>query len=179
VSMALVHQGWTPTFLAVGVVTAVFAVATVLTIRDTPDGRSVPSDDGGTAGGVTSQVREAWRVPATRLGFWVHFTTMFAPNVLTLLWGVPFLVEQEGFSRTAASSLLMVFVFGAMFGGPLVGALIGRRPSLRMPFVGSYIAAAVVVWAVLLSWSGQIPLAALILGFAILSFGGPVSTIGF
>src|SRR5699024_12012608 len=111
--------------------------------------------------------------------FWVHFTTMFGPNVLTLLWGVPFLVKQEGFSRTAASSLLMVFVFGAMFGGPLVGALIGRRPSLRMPFVGSYIAVAIVVWAVLLSWSGQSRLAALILGFAILSLGRRVSSRGF
>lgn len=178
-SMMLASQGWMPTYLVVGLATVVFAVVTVFVIRDTPRGDEFASGGESEAGGVTAQVREAWRVPATRLGFWVHFTTMFAPNVLTLLWGVPFLVKQEGFSQTAASSLLMVFVFGAMFGGPLVGALVGRRPSLRMPFVGSYIAAAVVVWAVLLSWSGSIPLAVLVLGFAVLSFGGPVSTIGF
>src|SRR5699024_7213747 len=91
-SVALDNQGWTPTFLLLGLVTVVFAGATVLTIQDTPGGGAGPSDAGDAASGVTTQVREAWRVPATRLGFWVHFTTMFAPNVLTLLWGVPFLV---------------------------------------------------------------------------------------
>lgn len=175
----LASQGWTPTFLIVGLVTAVFAVVVLLRVRDTPDGHREPAAENHEPGVVRIRVRQAWRLPATRLGFWVHFTTMFAPNVLTLLWGVPFLVNGEGFTKSAASALLMVFVFGAMFGGPAVGAIVGRRPSLRMPFVASYIVIAFAVWAVLLGWSGSIPLVVLIPGFALLALGGPASTIAF
>ena len=176
----LAAQGWTPTFLVAGLATALFAVVVLLSVRNTPAGQGPAA--GSTEeppGPLIARVRSAWRVPATRLGFWVHFTTMFAPNVLTLLWGVPFLVEGKGFTTATASALLMVFVFGAMFGGPLVGALIGRSPSLRMPFVGSYLVGAFAVWAVLLGWTGSIPLAVLIPSFAFLAFGGPVSTVGF
>lgn len=31
---------------------------------------------------VLTQVTNAWRTPGTRLGFWVHFSTMFAPAML-------------------------------------------------------------------------------------------------
>lgn len=179
-AVLLAEQGWTPTFLVAGLATALFAVVVLLRVRDTPSGHAAHVAAGEEERGrLIARVHGAWRVPATRLGFWVHFTTMFAPNVLTLLWGVPFLVQGNGFSKATASALLMVFVFGAMFGGPLVGALIGRRPSLRMPFVGSYLVGAFAVWAVLLGWSGSIPLAVVIPSFAVLAFGGPVSTVGF
>src|SRR5699024_9812200 len=45
-SVALDNQGWTPTFLLLGLVTVVFAGATVLTIQDTPGGGAGPSDAG-------------------------------------------------------------------------------------------------------------------------------------
>lgn len=181
-AMAVAERGWTPTFLVVGLCTSAFAAVAVLCLRDAPPG-TAPRPTGPAAeraaGPLLQQVADAWRAPGTRLGFWVHFSTMFAPNVLTLLWGVPFLVHGQGFEPAAASALLMVFVFGAMIGGPAVGALIARRASLRMPLTAAYLLVALLVWAVLLSWSGSIPLAVLIPCFALLSLGGPVSTVGF
>ncbi|WP_236792111.1 nitrate/nitrite transporter [Amycolatopsis sp. GM8] len=177
-TLLLAGPGWLPTFLAAGLVTALYAGVVAARVKDTPAGHAatpVAVD----RRELLRQIRFAWRVPGTRLGFWVHFSTMFAPNVLALLWGVPFLVQGEGMAPATASALLTVFVFGALLGGPLLGAVTARRPELRMPLVGSYLGGAALVWALLLSWPGSIPVAVLVPCFAFLSLGGPASMIGF
>jgi len=178
-SLLLDSAGWTPTFLAVGAITVLYTVVVTLRVRDVPAGEHPLVREAVRPGELGHQVAEAWRTPGTRLGFWVHFSTMFAPNALTLLWGVPWLVQGQGQSKATASALLTVFVFGSMAGGPLLGGLIGRRPSLRMPLVGGYIGGAALIWAVLLSWPGQVPVALLVPAFAFLALGGPASMIGF
>ena len=178
-SLLLDSAGWTPTFLAVGAITVLYTVVVTLRVRDVPAGEQPAVREAVRPGELAHQVAEAWRTPGTRLGFWVHFSTMFAPNALTLLWGVPWLVQGQGQSKATASALLTVFVFGSMAGGPLLGGLIGRRPSLRMPLVGGYIGGAALLWAVLLSWPGQVPVALLVPAFAFLALGGPASMIGF
>jgi MFS family permease len=177
-TLLLDGPGWLPTFLGAGLITAMYAAVVAVRVKDTPSGRTAkaaPVD----RRELLRQIRTAWRVPGTRLGFWVHFSTMFAPNVLTLLWGVPFLVQGQGLAPATASALLTVFVFGSMIGGPVTGGIISARPGLRMPLVGGYLGGAAGVWAVLLGWPGQIPVAVLVPCFAFLSLGGPASMIAF
>ncbi len=178
-SLVLDGAGWTWTFLVVGGVTVLYTAVVALRVRDVPAGVVVPVREHVPPRELAHRVAEAWRTPGTRLGFWVHFSTMFAPNALTLLWGVPWLVQGQGQSKATASAMLTVFVFGSMAGGPLLGSVIGRHPSLRMPLVGGYIGGAVAVWAVLLGWPGQVPVAVLVPAFALLALGGPASMIGF
>ncbi len=128
---------------------------------------------------VLRRVTAAWRVPGTRLGFWVHFSTMFAPTVLGLLWGFPYLVQAQGLTEQEASAMLSVLVLGAMIGGPVLGTITGRRPELRMPLVGAYLLVALGTWAVLLGWPGRLSAPALAVAFTLLSLGGPASSIGF
>ncbi|KAA2258601.1 MFS transporter [Solihabitans fulvus] len=178
-TLLLGSVGWTLTFLVAGGATAVYALVTAR-LRDHPAGAPAPETEPIPLRTVLHRVATAWRVPGTRLGFWVHFTTMFAPAVLGLLWGFPYLVRAQGMSEHAASSLLSVLVIGALVGGPLLGGAIGRRPELRMPLVGLYLAAAVAVWAVLLTWpGGRVPAPLLVVAFALISLGGPASSIGF
>ncbi|WP_431879766.1 MFS transporter [Amycolatopsis sacchari] len=177
-TLLLAGPGWLPTFLVAGLVTTLYATVVAARVRDTPQGHAAKTARVDRRE-LARQVRTAWHVPGTRLGFWVHFTTMFAPNVLTLLWGVPFLVQGQGLAPATASALLTVFVFGSMLGGPLTGALIGARPGLRMPLVVGYLAGAALVWALLLGWPGTIPVAVLVPCFAFLSLGGPASMIAF
>ncbi|MFD2465903.1 MFS transporter [Amycolatopsis silviterrae] len=178
-TLLLDGPGWTVTFLVVGAVTVLYSVPVALRVRDSPEGAPERKREPVRPAELGQQVLLAWRTPGTRLGFWVHFSTMFAPNVLTLLWGMPFLVQGEGLPAATASALLTVFVFGSMAGGPLLGAVIGRSPSLRVPLVIGYLIGAAAVWAVLLSWSGHVPVAVLIPAFAFLTLGGPASMIGF
>ncbi|MGW4401606.1 MFS transporter [Amycolatopsis nivea] len=178
-TLLLDGPGWTVTFLVVGAVTVLYSVPVALRVRDTPDGAPERKREPVRPAELGRQVKLAWRTPGTRLGFWVHFSTMFAPNVLTLLWGMPFLVQGEGLPAATASALLTVFVFGSMAGGPLLGAVIGRAPVLRVPLVIGYLAGAAIVWAVLLGWNGHIPVGVLVPAFAFLTLGGPASMIGF
>lgn len=178
-ALLLKREGWTPTFLAVGVFTVLYAGVVIVRVKDSPNAAPRVAAAPVRPRELGRQVASVWRVPGTRLGFWVHFTTMFAPNVLALLWGVPFLVQDQGRSQATASALLIVFVFGSMIGGPMIGALISGRPSLRMPLVGGYLVGAALVWTLLLSWNGQVPLAVLVPSLAFLALGGPASTIGF
>lgn len=180
-SMLLDSAGWTTTFAATGAATALYAVVLALRVRDNPAAVAPePEPEPVSPRAVLGQVRHAWRTPGTRLGFWVHFSTMFAPAMLSLLWGFPYLVRAQGLSEPAAGMLLAILVVGAVVGGPTIGATISRRPAWRTPVVVGYLLAALGVWAVLLGWpGGRVPAGVLIAGFAVLSIGGPASTIGF
>jgi MFS family permease len=178
-ALVLSGAGWTPTFLAVGVLTVLYSGVVIVRVKDSPNAAPRVAAAPVRARELGRQVASVWRVPGTRLGFWVHFTTMFAPNVLALLWGVPFLVQDQGRSQATASALLIVFVIGSMIGGPVTGALISGHPSLRMPLVGGYLVGAALVWTLLLSWNGQVPLVFIVPSFAFLALGGPASMIGF
>jgi MFS family permease len=180
-SMLLASAGWTTTFAVAGAMTACYAVVLVLRVRDNPAGAvPEPVDRTESLRTVLTQVSHAWRTPGTRLGFWVHFSTMFAPAMLGLLWGFPYLVRAQGMSEPAAGLLLSLLVVGAIVGGPAIGTMISNRPEWRTPMVVGYLVAALGVWAVLLGWpGGHVPLGLLIAGFAVLSLGGPASTIAF
>jgi sugar phosphate permease len=179
-AVLLASAGWTATFAVTGAVTALYAVVLVLRVRDTPAGETVPRREPEPLRLVVAQVRYAWRTPGTRLGFWVHFSTMFAPAMLGLLWGFPYLVQAQGLDPAAASTMLGVLVVGAIVGGPAIGGIISRRPACRTPLVVGYLLAALAVWAVLLGWpGGHVPAAVLVVGFAVLSVGGPASSIAF
>ncbi|MDQ3789452.1 MAG: MFS transporter, partial [Actinomycetota bacterium] len=180
-TLLLTNVGWTTTFAVAGAATALYSVVLVLRVRDNPIG-SVPEpvDRTESLRTVLAQVTQAWRTPGTRLGFWVHFSTMFAPAMLGLLWGYPYLVQAQGLNAATAGLLLSLLVVGAIVGGPTVGAVISRHPEWRTPMVIGYLVVALGVWAVLLGWpGGQVPLWLLVAGFGFLSLGGPASTIGF
>jgi MFS family permease len=179
-AVLLDSAGWTVTFAAAGAATALYAVVLVLRVRDNPAGTLETPREPESLRVVLAQVRYAWRTPGTRLGFWVHFSTMFAPAMLGLLWGFPYLVQAQGLGGPAAGLVLGVLVLGAIVGGPTIGAVISRRPECRTPLVVGYLLAAVGVWAVLLGWpGGHVPVGILVAGFAVLSVGGPASSIAF
>ncbi len=179
-AVLLGSAGWTATFAATGAATALYAVVLALRVRDSPPGAAEARAEPASPRAVSTQVRHAWRTPGTRLGFWVHFSTMFAPAVLGLLWGFPYLVQAQELGRSAAGMLLGVLVLGAIVGGPAIGAVISRRPACRTPLVMGYLLAALGVWAVLLGWpGGHVPAGVLAAGFAVLSLGGPASSISF
>ncbi|MFI7676643.1 nitrate/nitrite transporter [Actinophytocola sp. NPDC049390] len=180
-TLLLTNVGWTATFAVAGAATALYSVVLVLRVRDNPVGAvPEPVDRTESLRTVLTQVSHAWRTPGTRLGFWVHFSTMFAPAMLGLLWGYPYLVQAQGTGTATAGLLLSLLVVGAIVGGPTVGTVISRRPEWRTPMVVGYLVVALGVWAVLLGWpGGRVPLWLLVTGFAFLSLGGPASTIGF
>ena len=175
--------GWTPTFLVAGIVSLVSGLAVYLLLPHSPGGRtslSQPAMLTAAIGRVGRRVRTAWSLAGTRVGFWVHFTAMSTSVMFGVLWGVPFLVQSQRFSRSGASTLLLASVLVAIAVGPLIGYLIGRYPSVRVPLaIGTCLTTVLGWYAVLALFDGPIPRGPLIGLVLLTATGAPVSAIGF
>ncbi|MEO6702439.1 MAG: MFS transporter [Jatrophihabitantaceae bacterium] len=183
----LLHDaGWTPTFLAAGLLSLVSGVAVYLML---PKARPVPRapvgsvDAASMADGlrrVGRRVRSAWSLAGTRVGVWVHFTAMSTALMFGVLWGVPFMVQSQGLSRDQASTALLASVLVGTAVGPLIGYLIGRHPASRVPIaIGSCLVTVLAWYLALALYSGPMPRPLLIALVLVTGTGGPVSGIGF
>ncbi|WP_078913081.1 MULTISPECIES: MFS transporter [unclassified Streptomyces] len=187
--------GWTAAFAGSAVAGLVVLVPLVLFLRDHPEGhgpapRAVGAGAAGAAGVsgaagasrgfVRRQIRESWAEPGTRLGLWVHFTTQFPAMVFLLLWGMPFLVEAQGLSRTTAGGLLTSVVASNMALGLVYGQIVGRRQSARIPLALGTVGLTALLWAAVLVHPGdRAPMWLLVTLCLVLGGCGPASMIGF
>ncbi|PPK67440.1 MFS transporter [Actinokineospora auranticolor] len=179
-TLLLDHAGWTATFAIAGAATVAYALVVTLRVRDTPDEQARPARPRTSPREVLDQVRQAWRVPGTRLGFWAHFSTVFAPGVLGLLWGYPYLVQAQGFSPAEAGSVLSLLVLVAMVANPVIGEVTGRWPATRVPIVAGYLLVELVLLGLLLGWpGGVVPGPLVVVAFGLLAVGGPASGVAF
>jgi cyanate permease len=173
--LVLDRAGWTPTFAGAALASLGTGLAVWFLLPEGPRRDRPPV----AARRVVAQVRAAWRTPGTRAGFWVHFSCMSFAVAFGVLWGLPYLVAQ-GFSRSAAGSVLlaMVLVQGAV--SLLVAELIRRHPAARVPAAIVVCVATMAGWAVLLAGFGGHPPTGLVLAvLAVTACGPPASSIGF
>ncbi|MFJ6797605.1 nitrate/nitrite transporter [Streptomyces sp. NPDC091268] len=173
--------GWVPAFAGSAAAGLVVLVPLVLFLRDHPEGYAAPPVARGAHGGfVRRQIADSWREPGTRLGLWVHFTTQFPAMVFLLLWGMPFLVEAQGLTRTTAGGLLTLVVASNMAVGLVYGQVVGRRPAARIPLALGTVGLTALLWAaVVLYPGGRAPMGLLVSLCLVLGTCGPASMIGF
>jgi len=169
--------GWQDAFLGAAAVGVVVAAASLAGLRDAPPGHHV-SGVSTTPAVVIDRIRLSWQQPATRLGFWSHFTTQFAGNAFALLWGYPFLVDAERISPATAGGLLTAQVAVSMAVGPVLGRLTAGWPKRRSAMAFSIVAVTAAVWTVLLLLPGRAPLGLLVLLVVVLGTNGPGSMVG-
>jgi MFS family permease len=127
---------------------------------------------------IGRQVREVWRRPGTRLGFFSHLGTQFSMMVFTLLWGVPYLLTAQRLTPTAVGALLTLLVLGMAVIGPTLGVLATRHPLRRSWLVLAVIAAEAGVWTAVLAQPGPAPGWLLVLLILVLAAAGPGSMVG-
>ncbi len=179
-TLMLADMGWGPTFAIAGGLSLGYAL---LLLRP---GVAAPyrqaEGPSGPIGGrqVLQQVKHAWTLPAGRLGFWIHLSTMAGPTMFAVLWGYPYLTQALGYSAAQASALLMLLVIGGLIGNLLLGPTIARRPQIRGWIALTVALLCLTGWIVLIAWpGGQPPVAAVIAVVCVFSVGGPASSIGF
>ncbi|MTD13722.1 MFS transporter [Nakamurella sp. YIM 132087] len=174
--------GWTPTFAVAGGLSIVYGLLLLRPATAAPFREIEEATANGPVAGrrVWTEVKTAWRLPAGRLGFWVHLTTMAGPTTFAVLWGFPYMTEYLGLAPSVASSLMTLFVIGGVAGNLLVGPLVGRRPTIRTPLAVVVSLACMAGWVVLVAWpGGRPPVAVLIVVIVLLAVGGPASAVGF
>lgn len=191
----LLHRfGWTASFAALAVLGSIAAIVSVWQVRMPGHDKthnSVPSvlgaqgevapagPDRRTAlAPAPVTVRQAIRPPGVHLGFWTHWTGLFAANTVTLLWGVPFFVQGHGLSTAQASGLLTLLVLTNVAAAPLVGLFTARHPLRRSWLVLACAAVLGLVWAAVLAPSTPRPLWQLAALVVVLGVAGPVSLVG-
>jgi sugar phosphate permease len=174
---ALHHFGWTPSYAVAASVGVLSGVALVVVVKDSP--YTDHHRDELRLRAIARTLRAAWLVPGTRLGLWSHFTSQFAANMFTMLWGFPFLVAGQGLSASTASVLLMLMVVTTVVSSPVIGTLTMRYPFSRSTLVLWIVAAAIAAWTVVLVWPGRAPLWLLVVLVVLIAIGGPGSMIGF
>tara|TARA_B100000949_G_scaffold176394_1_gene157163 strand:+ start:178 stop:1506 length:1329 start_codon:yes stop_codon:yes gene_type:complete len=190
---ALLHAtSWSVAFGSLAGLTVLFAVLTFAVIRNRPPERrddpldtAVDTDTGAvrivrSAADLREGFRESWSHPATRLGFWSHFTTPFAGTAFVLLWGYPFLTAGEGLRPAAASGLMTLLVLAGIVFGPILGALSSRHPTRRSRWlVLPTVVFQAVAWLAVIVWPGAAPVWLLVILVIALASGGPASMIAF
>jgi len=177
-SAALHEFGWEASYLTSAAVGVLLTVVLLLVVRDAPKGMAPPPKPLHPSK-VAGELRQAWRQPGTRLGFWTHFTAQFAANTMALLWGYPFLVTVHDLSPGRASLVLSMVTVSAIVFGPFLGHAISRQPFHRSTMVLGIIATMAVVWGVVLLWPGPAPLGLLLVLGLVAGVGGPGSMVGF
>ncbi len=175
---ALLHlSGWSTAFNSLAIVSFSSAAITLLFLRESPAKNVHLSWP--TKKSIGENLRAVWSHPAMRLGFWSHWTTPFSASVFTLIWGVPFLVKAEGYTKYAASMFLTIIVIFGALGGLTLAYLTSRHPTHLTTMTYSITAAQALAWAVTLSWPGRVPTTVIVALLITLSAGGPGSLIGF
>ncbi|MFP3989136.1 MFS transporter [Streptomyces sp. E11-3] len=180
----LLHEvGWTAAFVGSSAAGLLVLVLTLLFLKDHPGGRHTPPPASAQERGVAfvrRQIADAWREPGTRVGLWVHFTTQFPMMVFTLLWGMPFLVQAQGLSRTAAGELLTLTVLSSMTIGLVYGQIIARHHAARTPLAVGTVGVTALVWAATIGYPADTaPMWLLVALCVTLGTCGPASMIGF
>ncbi len=176
----LTGLGWGPTFAIAGGLSLAYALLLLRPAVRAPYREAERAD--GPVGGrrVLQEVRQAWRLPAGRLGFWIHLSTMAGPTVFAVLWGYPYLTQGLGYAPGQASSLLLLLVLGGFVGNLILGPVISRRPYLRGGIALVVASLCLTSWLTLILWpGGQPPVWVVVLIVCVFSIGGPASGIGF
>ncbi len=179
-TLMLSGLGWTTTFAIAGGISLAYALLLLRPGVAAPYAHPVRTD--GVPGGrrVLRDLRGAWRLPAGRLAFWVHLSTMAGPTAFAVLWGFPYLTQALGYAPATASSLLLVLVVGGLMANLIIGPLLSRRPVIRGPLAVAVALSCLTGWLTLILWpGGRPPFAVVVLVVAILSVGGPASSVGF
>jgi sugar phosphate permease len=154
-ALAVEAIGWRRSFIGIGAITLLLAVACYVFIRDRPEDLGLP------------RVAEGPRVPAPSLRETLEAIPGIAANprswpILLMgfsmygafvpffgLWGVPYLAQVYGMPRVAASNVLMMTALGLLISAPLIGWISDRWLGLRRPPLIATAALFVAVWALL------------------------------
>lgn len=177
--LALDHLGWTATFAGSSAATLLLMVVAFAVIRDRPPG--VPAPAAGVHAAIGATLKAAWARPGTRHGFWAHLGLMGPFQVLSALWGAPFLIEGQQFDERTAAAYLLVLSAGFAVGGPVIGRVADRSPRAQNRTLLLLNAVVLAFWVAILLWPDvdDVPRALLIAGYALCGAGAAGGMVAF
>lgn len=173
----LLHSlGWEQAFLIAAGLSLVAVLLGAVVVRAgtrPPLTGPLPTDS------TWARLRGSIARPGTQLGFWSHMLGGTAPTLIGAMWGYPFLTAGLGYDAAAASGIFSLLVVGAILPAPLIGYAVASFPFRRGDLVLAMAGLVYGLWAAVLLWPGEPPLALVASLFLAIGAGGPSSLIGF
>lgn len=170
--------GWEHTFSGLAMATATVALAVHLGLRDRVVA-SLEQRGPQPSAGFARSVLRAWQQPETRLGFWLHFSSLATAMTLLLLWGYPYLTRGAGMDDAGAGSVMLAGVLLSAAFMPVAGWWFGKRPDARVPTVLAVVSGIVVLWVLVLTLGASPPHALVAGAFIASMLGVPASGAAF
>jgi MFS family permease len=166
--------GWRPTMALVAVLGLVLALLMAVLLRDRPAAA-------GSAGIVSPGLADGLRRVMAQKQTWLlaAVTGLVGAPVLTFagLWGVPYLVQAEGLSRTEAGLVTSAMLAAWAVGGPLCGWLSDRLGRRRPVLLGGSIAMGL-LWLPVVLWP-SLPVAGEIACFVLVGLAAGCMVVAF
>ncbi|MDQ0200518.1 MFS transporter [Neobacillus ginsengisoli] len=116
--------------------------------------------------------RQAWAT------FLCHFGLVGTYVGFIGSWAVPYGMHVYGMTRSGASQLIMVGLFGAIIGAPLTSWSSSRLESIKRPYIVAHMIV-FLSWIAFLLFSGKPPIYMLIILFFIIGYGNGSSSLTF
>lgn len=176
--------GWRPPFLTVGIILCFCGVLLYLILVKKTEQMRIESPVVSTI--VVKQKREKTSSLLLRIckdrqawaAFLCHFGLVGTYVGFIGSWAVPYGMDVYGLTRSGASQLVMLGVFGAIIGAPLTTWVSGRLNSIKQPFIVVY-SIVLVVWLTFVVSNGKPVFTLVIILFLILGFSNGASALTF
>lgn len=124
-ALAVAWIGWRNSFLAIGVLQALFTILVFLLVRDRP--AAAPEGETGEPAAAKMGMLEAWKHITTNRDFWLLAGLAFAWYGCYLavqgLWGGPYLMEVLKLSREETGRMLMFTSIGFICGSLVIDSI--------------------------------------------------------
>ena len=127
--------GWQQSFIAIGIISLALVAAIWFFILDAPENvgytRLGEGGNGKPQFGLAESIKKVASVPGTWLNAIVLAGLMGGIMSFSGLWGVPYLVQVYGFTKTQASNYVLLLNLGILLGSPVVGILADKLGSKK------------------------------------------------
>lgn len=175
-ALLLAFAGWQNSFNIAATVSLLGGLIIFVVLKtDSPAG--VSHHDGLTLKSSMAQLAINLKFSGARMCFWIMFVSQSSGTVFALFWGVPFLIKGQGQSSSFASSMLFIQFALALVVGWILGTVITKRKTMRVPFFLIVGFGQVASWLTLSLIPGRAPTWLLVVVVASISLGAPASMI--
>ena len=179
------YAGWRPPFFTVGIALCLLAALLYFVLIYRP--RQMDKKQADASAEVKKEHKREKVIVTLRRVFsdrqaWATFLCHFGA-VGTYVgfigsWAVPYGMHMYDMTRSHASQLIMIGLFGAIIGAPLTSWIAGRLGSIRRPYILVHIII-LISWVAFILFNGKPPFAVLIGLFFLIGYGNGASALTF
>ena len=178
--------GWRAPFFTVGIILCLSAILLYLVLVLKPRKMDMNHFESKKSSKKLVQKREKTLVMLSRIfsdrqawaAFLCHFGAVGTYVGFIGSWAVPYGMNVYDMTRSHASQLIMIGLFGAIIGAPLTGWISSRIGSIKRPYIIIHMII-FVSWIAFVLFSGKPPYYMLIILFLLIGYGNGASALTF